>query len=182
MNKTAMLVAALCVTAVTQVHAMHLSWAVDLIDNENDWNYQPGLVQLYTANGTLINQTAGSASTLGAAATFHQGTIGQGGYNWLAGQQFYFKVYNAITVGGATEIFTTSLLSMPTFTSANDAGAASQLALNIDTALTDGQEYIALDDARWQQAVNVSEPASLALFGIAVGALAWHRKANQIHT
>ena len=182
MMKPMMLAAALCAAAVTQVSAMNLSWSVDIVDNTSDYNYQAGLVQLYTAGGTLVNQASnpGGAypefgNTIGNADSFHQGAVGTGTYNWTAGQQFYFVVYNATTVGGASEMITTSSFTMPNFPSESDSDAGNTLVGNWATALSGGTGAIATDDARWQ-ATSVPEPASMALFGIGAGVLALRRR------
>lgn len=174
MRNTMMIAAALCAAAVTQVSAMNLSWGVEIIDNPDDWTALPGLVQMYLADGTFINQAAGT-EPLGTTATFYQtpGPIGSGTYNWNGGQSFYFVVYNAETIGDATRMITTANFVMPTFADQNDNTALAALNNNIGVALHNNNGYIALDDSRWEA---VPEPASMALFGIGAGVLALRRR------
>ena len=178
MKKTMIVAAALFAAVVTQVSAMNFSWSIDIFDD--NYANTPGLVQMYLADNTFINQAADPGATLFNTATFHQGTVGSGDYNWTVGQQFYFKVYDATTVGAATHEIITSMVTMPNFPTEADTTAKDGLANAITSAL-DGtvdasNGFILPEDSRRQTITPVPEPASMALFGLGAGVLVLRRR------
>ena len=172
--KKLMTIAAVAMLAAFSAQAMTLGWSTYLIVDDSWGETVPGLVQLIW-NDTVISSAVDAGDWAGAVGSvdFYQTGVGTGTYEINGGEELYFKIYNATTVGAATMFLITDIFIMPTFPTEVDTFASTALGEAWAASLNGELGAVAMDDPRWQP---LPEPTSFALLGLGVAALALRRR------